>query len=60
DEGYISTLPRNTLAEVDALCDRLSLCHHPIRSRDLLSGLATTGGASQIGTSSKKSLGSRA
>ncbi|CAH7676141.1 hypothetical protein PPACK8108_LOCUS11243 [Phakopsora pachyrhizi] len=56
DKGYISTLPQNILAEVDALCDRLSLCHHAIRSCGPLSGLATTGGASQIGTSSKKSL----
>ncbi|CAH7665807.1 hypothetical protein PPACK8108_LOCUS94, partial [Phakopsora pachyrhizi] len=39
DEGFISTLPRNILAE-----------------RDPLGGLATTSGASQIGTSSKKTL----
>ncbi|KAI8451151.1 hypothetical protein BY996DRAFT_8538970 [Phakopsora pachyrhizi] len=31
DKGCISTLPQNILAEVDALCDRLSLCHHAIR-----------------------------
>ncbi|KAI8460869.1 hypothetical protein BY996DRAFT_6429551 [Phakopsora pachyrhizi] len=59
DEGFISTLPRNILAEVDALRDRMSRRHHAIRSareRDPLGGLATTSGASQIGTSSKKTL----
>ncbi|CAH7682947.1 hypothetical protein PPACK8108_LOCUS16132 [Phakopsora pachyrhizi] len=59
DEGFISTLPRNILAGLDALCDRMSRRHHAIRSareRDPLGGLSTTSGASQIGTSSKKTL----
>ncbi|CAH7671711.1 hypothetical protein PPACK8108_LOCUS6518 [Phakopsora pachyrhizi] len=59
DEGFISTLPRNILAEVDALRDQMSRCHHAIRfarERDPLGGLSTTSGASQIGTSSKKTL----
>ncbi|KAI8450237.1 hypothetical protein BY996DRAFT_6417579 [Phakopsora pachyrhizi] len=59
DEGFISTLPRNILAEVDALRDQMSRRHHAIRfarERDPLGGLSTTSGASQIGTSSKKTL----
>ncbi|KAH9820843.1 hypothetical protein DFH28DRAFT_1121207 [Melampsora americana] len=45
DDGFISTLPPNLLAEVDAMRDRMTRRHHairPSRDRDPLTGLPIT------------------
>ncbi|PLW29099.1 hypothetical protein PCASD_19760 [Puccinia coronata f. sp. avenae] len=56
DDGFISTLPPNLLAEVDALRDRVLRRQHAVRSgraRDPLTGLPVTS-ASPIPPASKK------
>ncbi|KAA1107112.1 hypothetical protein PGT21_002719 [Puccinia graminis f. sp. tritici] len=56
DDGFISTLPPNLLAEVDALRDRVLRRQHAVRSgraRDPLTGLPVTS-ASPIPSASKK------
>ena len=56
DDGFISTLPPNLLAEVDAMRDRVHRRQHAIRSgraRDPLTGLPVSS-ASPIPPTSKK------
>ncbi|WAQ92891.1 hypothetical protein PtA15_17A373 [Puccinia triticina] len=56
DDGFISTLPPNLLAEVDALRDRVLRRQHAVRSgraRDPLTGLPVTS-ASPIPSAGKK------